>query len=97
MKVLNEDKPHPESTATYSFIVLGVAIIGYVSYCLWLSSADCVYFFGKRGLVEDCSDSRNWAYGSLAVASLMGLGFLVLGIMNLKILKNRQRKSDDLE
>jgi hypothetical protein len=84
MKVLNDNKSDTNSPPTYSFMALGLFLLGYVGYCITLSSSECVYFFGKSGLLKDCTETRNWGYGSLAVASLIGVGFLALGINNLK-------------
>lgn len=89
MKILNENRPPEGPSNTYAITGLGLIILIYAGYCLSLSTTECVYFFGKSGLVEDCSESRNFGYGSLAVVCLMGVGFCIIGVRNL--LKNKSK------
>lgn len=89
MKILDSNEITERSDSTvYPYIALGMFILAYVIYCVTQSSPDCVLHFGKRGLVEDCSDSKSLGYGSLAVASLLGFFFFTLGTINL--LKKRR-------
>lgn len=63
LKILNQSRTNEvqDNNVVLPYIALGVSMLIYVAYCLTQSSADCVSYFGKRGLVEDCSDSRRLA------------------------------------
>lgn len=75
--------PDTFRTSVYPFIFFGLFLISYVVFCLFNSTPECIYYFGKGGLIENCSTEKDNAYINLAVATLMGILFCSLGLLNL--------------
>lgn len=67
-----------------SAVIFSLIPLGFVIYALLISDQNCLRYFTRRGLIEDCSDDKMTGMASLSFMAILGLIFLVVGLINLK-------------
>lgn len=72
------------SKVKISGIVFGRYLFGLVAYSLYQSDQQCLRCFGRRGFLEDCSDSKFNGIVALVSTALLGMVFFVVGFRNIR-------------